>query len=58
MSEYLAPGVYIEELSYRGRSIPGVSTRAAGALALGVFIGIALAVFVDRAQRHCRQAET
>jgi hypothetical protein len=30
MSEYLAPGVYIEEVSFRSKSIPGVSTSTTG----------------------------
>src|SRR5687768_7797423 len=30
MPEYLAPGVYIEETSYRAKSIEGVSTSTAG----------------------------
>ena len=30
MPEYLAPGVYIEETSYRSKSIEGVSTSTAG----------------------------
>lgn len=30
MPEYLAPGVYIEEVSYRAKSIEGVSTSTAG----------------------------
>lgn len=33
MSEYLAPGVYVEESSYRSKSIEGVSTGS------GSFIG-------------------
>src|SRR5215475_6305674 len=36
MSEYLAPGVYIEETSFRAKTIEGVSTSTAG------FIGPAL----------------
>jgi phage tail sheath protein FI len=30
MPEYLAPGVYIEETSFRSKSIEGVSTSTAG----------------------------
>jgi uncharacterized protein len=30
MPEYLAPGVYVEEVSYRAKSIEGVSTSVAG----------------------------
>jgi phage tail sheath protein FI len=36
MPEYLAPGVYVEETSYRSKSIEGVSTSTAG------FVGPAL----------------
>ncbi|MFN7770798.1 MAG: phage tail protein, partial [Planctomycetaceae bacterium] len=30
MPEYLAPGVYVEETSYRAKSIEGVSTTTTG----------------------------
>ncbi len=30
MPEYLAPGVYVEEVSFRSKSIEGVSTSTAG----------------------------
>ena len=30
MPEYLAPGVYVEEVSYRSKSIEGVSTTTTG----------------------------
>ena len=30
MPEYLAPGVYVEEVSYRAKSIEGVSTTTTG----------------------------
>jgi phage tail sheath protein FI len=30
MPEYLAPGVYVEETSFRSKSIEGVSTTTAG----------------------------
>ena len=30
MPEYLSPGVYIEETSYRSKTIEGVSTSTAG----------------------------
>jgi phage tail sheath protein FI len=36
MAEYLAPGVYVEETSFRAKSIEGVSTSTAG------FVGLAL----------------
>jgi len=32
MTEYLAPGVYVEEVSFRGKSIEGVSTSTTGFL--------------------------
>jgi hypothetical protein len=55
--DYLAPGVYVEEVSFRSRSIPGVPTSAGGVLALGVLIGVGLAVLVDQVlRRRCRQA--
>ena len=30
MPEYLAPGVYVEEVSYRAKSIEGVATSTTG----------------------------
>ena len=30
MAEYLAPGVYVEEVSFRSKSIEGVSTTTTG----------------------------
>ena len=30
MPEYLAPGVFVEEVSYRAKSIEGVSTTTTG----------------------------
>ena len=35
MPEYLAPGVYVEETSFRARSIQGVGTSTTG------FVGLA-----------------
>ena len=35
MPEYLAPGVYVEEVSFRSKSIEGVSTTTTG------FVGLA-----------------
>ena len=58
MPEYLQPGVYVEEVSYRSKSIPGVPTSAAGVIALGVLIGVFVAVLVDAVRRRCRQAQT
>ncbi|MEO1623292.1 MAG: phage tail sheath family protein, partial [Cyanobacteria bacterium J06632_3] len=34
MPEYLAPGVYVEETSFRAKSIEGVSTSTAGFVGL------------------------
>ena len=36
MAEYLAPGVYVEETSFRAKSIEGVGTSTTG------FVGLAL----------------
>ena len=30
MPEYLAPGVFVDELNFRGKSIEGVSTSTTG----------------------------
>jgi hypothetical protein len=51
--EYLAPGVYVEEVSYRSKSIPGVSTSTTGFLLLGMLIGVGVALLVDRRRRGC-----
>jgi hypothetical protein len=48
LPEYVAPGVYTEEVSFRSRSVPGVPTNPCGALALGFLIGVGLAVFIDQ----------
>jgi hypothetical protein len=59
MPEYLAPGVYIEEVTYRSKSIAGVFTSAGGALGVGVLTGVGLAVLVDQfLRRRCRQPAT
>ena len=34
MPEYLAPGVYVEETSFRSKSIEGVGTSTAGFVGL------------------------
>ena len=34
MPEYLAPGVFVEEVSFRAKSIEGVETSTAGLSAL------------------------
>jgi hypothetical protein len=70
--EYLAPGVYVEETSYRSKSIEGVSTgarglvgsirrgvdpvaRAVAVVAVGVLLGVAASIAVDRARRRRRR---
>jgi hypothetical protein len=52
--EYLAPGVFVEEVSYRSKAIDGVSTSGVGALVLGIFLGLFAAITVDRARRRRR----
>jgi len=47
--ELLSPGVYLEEVSYRAKAIEGVST-----FVLGVVIGVAVALAVDRMRRTFR----
>jgi hypothetical protein len=49
--EYLTSGVYVEEVSYRSKLIPGVSTSTAGFLLFGL-IGVGVAFFVDRRLRR------
>ena len=51
MPEYLAPGVYLEEVSYRSKTIEGVPTSV-GALVLGILLGVIAAIAVDRARRR------
>ena len=52
--EYLAPGVYVEETSYRSKAIEGVPTSSGGfaALVLGIFLGVVVAIAVDKARRR------
>jgi hypothetical protein len=52
MPEYLAPGVFVEEVSYRSKAIDGVATTGVGALVLGIFLGLFAAIAVDRARRR------
>jgi uncharacterized protein involved in exopolysaccharide biosynthesis len=52
--EYLAPGVFVEEASYRSKAIDGVSTTGVGAFALGIFLGLFAALAADRARRRRR----
>ncbi len=48
MAEYLAPGVYLEEVGLRAKSIPGVS-----AFLFGIILGVAVSVAVDRLRSRC-----
>ena len=54
MPEYLAPGVFVEEVSYRSKAIDGVATTGVGAFVLGIFLGLFAALAVDRARRRRR----
>src|SRR5512133_691144 len=49
--EYLAPGVFVEEVSYRSKAIDGVATTG---VVLGIFLGLFAALAVDRACRRRR----
>jgi phage tail sheath protein FI len=51
--EYLAPGVYVEEASYRSKAIEGVPTSLR-ALVLGILLGVAVAIAVGTARRRRR----
>ena len=57
MPEYLAPGVYVEETGYRSKAIEGVSTSTSGfaGFVLGVFLGVAVSIAVDKARRRRRR---
>lgn len=46
MTEYLQPGVYVEERSFPGKLIDGVATFVAG-----VLLGVAAAIVVDCLRR-------
>ena len=46
MPEYLHPGVYVEEVSYRTRVIDGVAT-----FVLGMLVGVAASIAIDRLRR-------
>jgi tetrahydromethanopterin S-methyltransferase subunit F len=66
--EYLAPGVYVEEISYRAKAIAGVSTGTTGLGAIrdvaswvglvlaGVLIGVAGSIAVEKVCRGCRRS--
>ena len=50
--EYLAPGVFVEEVSNRSKAIEGVSTTGVGAFLLGILLRVLAALAVDRARRR------
>jgi hypothetical protein len=52
--EYLAPGVFVEEVNYRSKAIDGVATTGVEAFVLGIFLGLLAALAVDRARRRRR----
>lgn len=56
MAEYLALGVYLEELSYRSKAIDGVSTGTGGFAAFGPrrLLMCGRGIAVDRARRRRR----
>ena len=54
MPEYLAPGLFVEEVSYRSKAIDGVVTAGVRAFVLGVFLGLFAALALDRARRRRR----
>lgn len=54
MPEYLAPGVYVEEVSYRSKAIDGVATTGVGAFVVGIVLGLFAAIAIDRARRRRR----
>ncbi len=49
MPEELHPGVYLEEVAYRSKAIPGVPTLV---FLAGVLLGVAAAVALERARRR------
>jgi hypothetical protein len=50
--EYLAPGVYLEEVGFRAKSIPGVFV-----FLIGIVLGVAASVAVDRLRRRCPKVD-
>jgi apolipoprotein N-acyltransferase len=49
--EYLAPGVYVDEVPSESKVIPGVPTGAM-AFAAGVLLGLVAALALERARRR------
>jgi hypothetical protein len=47
--EDLHPGIYVEEVAYRSKAIPGVATVAL--ILAGVLLGVAAAIAFERARR-------
>ena len=52
--EYLAPGVFVEEASYRSKAIEGVATTGFGAFLFGILLGVFAALAIERARRRRR----
>lgn len=50
MPEDLHPGIYVEEVAYRSKAIPGVPTVVL--FLAGVLLGVAAAIALDRARRR------
>jgi hypothetical protein len=57
--EYLAPGVFVEEVSYRSKAIEGVSTSAGcfAAFLLGVLLGLGASIAMEKARRRRRRPD-
>jgi phage tail sheath protein FI len=52
MTEYLHPGVYVEEVTYRMKVIDGVAT-----LVVGMLIGVAVSIAIERLRHSCNLFE-
>jgi hypothetical protein len=48
--EDLSPGIYVEEVAYRSKAIPGVPTVAI--VLAGVLLGVAAAIALERVRRR------
>jgi hypothetical protein len=59
MPEDLHPGIYVEEVAYRSKAIPGVPTLV---FLAGVLLGVAAAIALEKARRTvarpCRTRRT
>jgi uncharacterized protein with ACT and thioredoxin-like domain len=50
LPEELHPGVYVEEVAYRSKAIPGVPTVAL--VLAGVLLGVAAAIALEKVRRR------